>query len=173
MKKTRKNAIPAQQLLSKEAIHLPPKERLNLLLHAKQYPIASKKTSAKGQLKEMLDFYNLCCFMLVQYFPSEQAKNNFVFLHFVTSKKTNSSIMSDELAKCFRLLNRYEELENKISAIQSLFWQYQETFPDLYDSYNLENIATEKISDIIHNSLELLKDDSSYVEKLLQRWELL
>ena len=37
-----------QQLLSKEAISLPPKERLALLLKSKRYPIVRKKTSAKG-----------------------------------------------------------------------------------------------------------------------------
>ncbi len=60
-----------QQLLSKEAINLPPKEQLNLLLKANKYPLVRKRTSATKQIKEMIDFYNLCCLMLAQYFPNE------------------------------------------------------------------------------------------------------
>ena len=56
------------QLLSKEAIKLPPKQRLELLLKAETYPIVKKRTSAEGQIREMIDFYNLCCLMLAKHF---------------------------------------------------------------------------------------------------------
>lgn len=59
---------PEEQLLSKQAIQLPPKERLRLLLSTTRYPIVRKRTSAEAQIKEMLDFYYLCSIILVEYF---------------------------------------------------------------------------------------------------------
>lgn len=161
-----------QQLLSKEAISLPPKERLALLLKAKRYPIVRKKTSAKGQIEEMIDFYNFCCFMLGQYFPNEQATNNFLLLNFLISKEDSNTPVTDKLAEAFRLLSSYEDLENKISAIQMLFHQYKSTFPDIYQLYNLDDLVNEKMSDIIQTSKELIGYDSSYAERLMERWEL-
>ena len=161
-----------QQLLSKEAISLPPKQRLDLLLKAKRYPIVRKKTSAKGQIEEMIDFYNFCCFMLGQYFPNEQATNNFLLLNFLISKEDSNTPATDKLAEAFRLLSSYEDLENKITAIQTLFHQYQSAFPDIYQLYNLGDLANEKVSDIIQDSKELIGYDSSYAERLKERWEL-
>lgn len=161
-----------QQLLSKEAIKLPPKERLNLLLKAKRYPIVKKRTSAEGQIKEMIDFYNLLCLMLAQYFPNEQAENNFFLLSIIASQGDAQEVVNGKLAKAFRLLHGYEELENRITAIQWLFHQYEEVFPDIYQHYNLEDIAFEQISDIVENSRQLLTHDTDCVEKLLERWEL-
>lgn len=161
-----------QQLLSKEAIKLPPKERLILLLNAKGYPIVKKRTSAEGQIKEMIDFYNLCCLMLAQYFPNEQADNNFLLLNIIDSQRNSQEVVNGKLAKAFRLLHGYEELENRITAIQGLFYQYEKTFPDIYQRYNLEDIAFQPISDIVENFRQLLTHDTNCVEKLLERWEL-
>lgn len=74
--------------------------------------------------------------------------------------------------EAFRLLHGYEELENRITAIQGLFYQYEKTFPDIYQRYNLEDIAFQPISDIVKNFRQLLTYDTDYVEKLLERWEL-
>lgn len=161
-----------QQLLSKEAISLPPKERLALLLKAKRYPIVRKKTSAKGQIEEMIDFYNFCCFMLGQYFPNEQATNNFLLINFLISKEDSNAPVTNKLAEAFRLLTSYEELENKITAVQMLFRQYQSTFPDIYQLYNLDDLANEKVSDIIQDSKELIGYNPSYAKRLMERWEL-
>ena len=87
-----------QQLLSKEAISLPPKERLALLLKAKRYPIVRKKSSAKCQIEEMIDFYNFCSFMLIQYFPNEQSTNNFLLLNFFISKEDANALTTNKLA---------------------------------------------------------------------------
>lgn len=165
-------ALIEQQLLSKPAINLPPKERLGLLLKAKRYPIVRKKTSAKSQIEEMIDFYNLCCLMLTRYFPNEQSMNNFVLLNLITTRNNAETIVADKLAEAFKLLSDYEELENTITAIQILFHQYQEVFPDIYQSYNLENLANEQIGNIIENSRKLLISDPSYSEKLMDRWGL-
>lgn len=160
-----------QQLFSKEALKLPPKRRLELLLKTKRYPIVTKQTSAEKQLKEMLDFYNLCCLMLAWYFPNEKAENNFLKLSFMASQETQS-IIPERLSEAFKLLERYEDLEDKISSIQMLFYQYKNSFPELYQSYNLEDITTEHISSIIKDSKELSKD-SQCVEEILRRWELI
>ena len=162
--------ITSQQLFSKNAISLPPKERLSLLVKAERYPIVRKRTSAKGQIEEMIDFYKFCCIMLVQYFPNEQATNNFLLLNFLVSKEVSDVPVTNKLAEAFRLINSYEELENKISAIQMLFHQYQSAFPDIYQAYNLDDLVKEKISDIIQNSKELISYDSSYTERLMKRW---
>lgn len=161
-----------QQLLSKQATKLPPRERLELLLKAKKYPIVTKRTSAEMQLKEMLDLYNLLCIMLTQFFPNEKSESNFLLLNFAVTQNTTQTIMSAKLAKAFKLLRGYEELENKITAIQILFNEYQETFPDLYQRYNLEYVVNEHISDIIKNSRQLLSDSPLEVKELLERWEI-
>lgn len=161
-----------QQLLSKEATNLPPKERFNLLLKAKKYPLVRKKTAATKQIEEMIDFYNLCCLMLAQYFPNEQAENNFLLLNFLASQETNE-IVTGQLVEAFKLLHGYEELERRITAIQNLFFEYQETFPDLYQLYNLEDIVYEKISDIVETTKQLLCTDKTYAKKLLERWGIL
>lgn len=161
-----------QQLFSKEAISLSPKERLALLLKVEKYPIVRKKTSAEKQIEEMIDLYNICCIMLAKYFPNKQAKDNFFLLNLIIFKGETKTIVDDKLVKAFKVLNNYEELENKIISIQRLFNEYRETFPDIFELYNLQDFATEKISDIIENSQELLSSDLPYIKKLLERWGL-
>lgn len=162
-----------KQLLSKEAINLPPKQRLKLLLNAKSYPIVRKRTSAEGQLKEMIAFYNLCCVMLAQYFPSEEAEDNFIKLSFIASQEDTQSTITGKLTEAFKMLKSYEELERKVTAIQMLFYQYYYSYPDLYQSYNLEDLATERAIDRIRNIRELIKEDSNLIEEVLKRWDLL
>ena len=158
------------QLLSKSAINLPPKERLELLLKCKRYPIVKKKTSSEKQLKEMIDFYNLCSIILAKYFPTEQAENNFMLLSILDSQEETPSITDEQLSRAFRLLHSYEEFENRITATQALFYQYHESFPDLYEEYNLEDISKQSIHDIIESGRYLLIEDVSSVKKLLERW---
>ncbi len=162
-----------QQLFSKEAINLPPRKRLELLFKTEKYPIIIKKTSAEVQIREMIDFYNLCCVMLVQYFQNEEAENNFIMLNFITSQENNKSIITGEYAKKLKILGGYEKFESKIADIQMLFCQYRYSFPDLYESYNLEDIATEHISDVIKQTKQLINDYPQFVEKILKRWEIL
>lgn len=162
-----------QQLLSKEAIKLPPRQRLELLLKANKYSIVSKRTSAEGQINEMIDFYNLCCLMLAQYFPNEEAKNNFLMLNFIASQESTQSVITEPLAKAFKLLTGYEELENRVTSIQMLFYQYQDSYPELYQSHNLEDMATECISDVIQKTRQLMIDDPQLIERILRRWDLL
>lgn len=161
------------KLLSKEAIKLPPKQRLELLLKAEKYPIVKKKNSAKRQIQEMIEFYNLCCLMLTQYFPNPQAENNFFLLSHIASEENIQSILTVKFVEAFKLLRGYEELESKVTAIQVLFSQYQYSFPDLYESHNLESIATERISDVIQEGKQLMNDNPQFVEEILNRWELL
>lgn len=161
------------QLLLKDAINLPPRQRLELLLKAEKYPISNKKTSAKKQIYEMIDFYNLCCLMLAQYFPNGQAEHNFLLLNFVALQENSQSIITEKLAEALKLLRRYEALESRITAIQMLFYQYQYSFPELYESLNLEDIATKSISDLLQEAKQLMNNNPKLVEEILNRWELL
>lgn len=162
-----------QQLLSKEAIKLPPRQRLELLLNAEKYPIVNKRTSAERQIKEMIDLFNLYCLMLTQYFPNEEAENNFFMLSCIASQENTQSIAIGKLAESFKLLREYEELENRVTAIQMLFYQYQDSFPELYQSYNLEDFTTKRISDVIQETRRLMYDAPQWVEETLRRWDLL
>lgn len=173
MNESRVNTVSSeQQLLSKKAINLPPRERFDLLLKAQKYPIVHKRTSAVAQVKEMIDFYNICALMVAKYFPNEKAIDNFVMLSLAASKESDQTIMTEKLAKAFEMLDSYEKLEHKITAIQRLFFQYEEAFPDIYELYNLEDFATEQISDIIENSRLLLDENPEFVKNLIERWEL-
>ena len=167
------NSKAEHQLFSKEAIKLPPRQRLDLLLKAKRYPIVRKRTSAVSQLKEMIDFYHLCCLMLAQYFPTQKAENNFFTLSLIASLENPRSIISEKLEEAFRLLEGYEELEAKITSIQMLFYQYHHSFPELYEAYNLETIATQHISDILQEAKQITSNAPQLIEKTLERWELL
>ena len=161
-----------QQLLSKESIKLSPRQRLELLLKTQRYPVVKKRSSAKAQLSEMIDFFNLCCIMLAQFFPNYEAEKNFLMLSIIESQK-NKSIITERLAEAFKLLKGYEELENRVTAIQMLFYQYQYSFPELYSSYNLEDITTKRISDVIHETKQLITNDTQFIESILNRWGLL
>lgn len=161
-----------QNLLSEKALSLRPKERLCLLLKTEEYPIVRKKTSAKRQIEEMIDFYNLCCFMVAKCFPNEQVTNSFLLLNFLISEEDSNALVTNKLAGAFKWLNCYENLENKISAIQTLFLKYESDFPDIYQLYNLDDFVNEKISDVIQNLREPSDYDSSYAKKLMERWEL-
>ncbi len=165
-------SVDPQQLLSKSAINLPPKERLELLLKCKRYPIVKKRTSAEKQLKEMLDFYNLCSIILAKYFPTEQAESNFMLLSVLASQEEIQANADEQLSESFRLLDSYEEFENRITAIQILFDQYHGSFPDLYERYNLEDISIQSIHDMIEFGRDLLSvnENASFVQKLLKRW---
>lgn len=160
-----------QYLLSKEAINLPPKERLSLLLKCKRYPIVRKRTSAERQLKEMIDFYDLCCLMLAQYFPNEQAENNFMMLSCMVAMN-EPQIITPELSRYFKLLTDYEKLENNMCAIKSLLFEYYYIYPDLYERYNLEDIATRKIYDAIERGKHLLNYEPDLCKEILKRWGL-
>ena len=162
-----------QQLFSKETIRLQPRQRLELLLKAEKYPMVKKRTSAEQQIKEMIDFYNLCCLMLTQYFPNEKAESNFIILSFIESHENTQSIIDEEILEKFKLLWEYEKLENKIIAMQRLFYQYKYSFPELYETYNLEDISTESISEIIKETKQLAVEDSEIVKKTLKHWGLI
>lgn len=162
-----------KQLLSRESTKLPPRQRLELLMKAKKYPIVKKKTAAERQITEMINFYDLCCLMLAQYFPNESAKNNFIMLNYIRALKSPSSILPDKLAEAFKLLDGYEDLEKRVTAIQDLFCQYQYSFPDLYEYHCLYNIATTQISDIIQETNQLILDDPHLIEENLKCWDLL
>lgn len=167
---------PEEQLLSKQAIQLPPKERLQLLLSAKSYPTVKKRTSAEAQIKEMLDFYKFCCLMLVNYFPNEKAERNYIALvgiELALGQQTVNQPISKQLSKEFELVENYEEFDKKITAIQNLFWQYSYDFPEIFDKYNLEDIATERIHEMLENARYMLESNPSGVERILKRWELL
>ena len=94
-------------------------------------------------------------------------------LSLIASRENIQSLTTKKIEEAFSLLSGYEGLERKITAIQMLFYQYQYSFPDLYESYNLEEISTECISDIIQENKQLMKDNSQHVEEILNRWELL
>ena len=158
-------------LLSKEEISLPPKQRLMLLLQSSRYVIVQKRTSAKRQIKEMLDFFNFCRILLLIFFPSEKAENEFVELSFMSSHDYHS-IIFEQFEELFKLLEDYEMLESRITSMQMLFYQYKLSFPDLYDRYNLENIDSKKISEIIQES-RLLIEQPDFVANVLKRWDLL
>ena len=160
------------QLLSKTSINLPLKERLELILKCKTYPIVKKITSAENQLKEMIDFYNLCSIILAKYFPTKQSENSFMLLSILVSQEETPSITDEQLSIAFRMLGSYEEVENRITATQALFYQYHENFPDLYERYNLEDISKLSIHDMIESGRYLLSEDVSSVKKLLERWEI-
>ncbi len=171
-------AIARQQLLSKEALRLPPRQRLDLLINAEIYPIVTRGTSAEAQIKEMIDFYNLCCLMLVQYLPNEEAEHNCLMLSIMASHLESSPISTDKLAtgklsEALKLLDDYEKWDNKITKIQHLFFEFENLYPDLYDSYNLEDIATADFMDIIHNTRWLVANKPQLVDKVLRRWGLL
>ncbi len=155
------------QLLSKEAINLPPKKRLELLLKSKKYPVAKKRTSSINQLKEMIALYDLCVLMLAKYLPTEKSKENFMLISLLDSQKDRSLVTE----KAFKLLGNYEELENKITAIQEFFYQFQKSFPDLYESYNLDELTDASFNKMIENGRHLLNNISS-VKTLLNRWGL-
>ena len=165
-------ASEEQQLFSKQAIQLPPVERLELLLKAKSYPMVRKKTSAKKQIKEMLDLYDLYCLMLVQFFPNEGAEEQCLLLTLMTTQEISQTAVNDKLSKAFRMLSSYENLERRITAIQTLFDKYREVFPDIYERYNLEEIAVARISDIIRNSRQLCQANPLWSKEVMNRWEL-
>lgn len=165
-----------EQLLSKWAIALPPKERLKLLLSAEYYPIVKKGTSAEAQIKEMIDFYNLCTLMLVKFFPNEKAEANYIALTVMeieAEQQTASLPISTKLSEAFKLVRDYEDFERKITAIRNLFWKYSEDFPEVFEEYNLEDIAGEKITDMLGRGRYMVETGRSAMEKILKRWELL
>lgn len=162
-----------QYLLSKESLKLPPRQRLELLLKATHYSITTKKTSAEKQLNEFLDLYNICCIMLIKYFPNKNAENNFFLLNCFSALDTSELAITRKTSNVICLLNCYENLENKITAIQMLFYQYKFSFPELYDYYNLEDIVNEQISDIVQETRELITEEPDLVEKIFKRWDLI
>lgn len=113
-------ARPEEQLLSKQAIQLPPQERLQLLLSSKNYPMVKRRTSAEAQIKEMIDFYNLCCLRLVHYFPNKEAEANYIALavaEIVVGQQTTNLPISEKMSEAFNLVRDYEDFERKITAI--------------------------------------------------------
>ncbi len=167
---------PEEQLLSKQAIQLPPKERLQLLLKAKRYPIVKKRTSAEAQIKEMISFYNLCTLMLVKFFPNEEAEANYIALTVMeieAEQQSTSLPISAKLSEAFKLVRNYEEFERKITAIRNLFWQYSKDFPEVFEEYNLEDLAGESILDMLGRGRYMVETGHSAMEKILKRWELL
>ena len=156
-----------QQLLSKQAIQLPARERLALLLQANRYPIVRKGTSAERQIKEMINLYNLYCLMLTRYFPSEEAEEKYILLNWIATLNINNA----KLKNALQMVKSYEEVERRITQIQLLFNEYRESFPEIYEKYNLEDIVTKQITDIIKDSRELCKDPV-WVQGVMNVWDI-
>lgn len=159
-------------LLSKEAIKLPPRQRLELLLKAKKYPIVRKRTSAEGQIKEMIDFYKLCCVLLTQYFSNEEAECDFFVLNIIASQE-KSKLITEKISKALKILGDYEMLEDKVTAIQMLFYRYKKAFPEIYEAYDLESYAYQKVGEIITDTKKLISDDPDFISIIKKRWDLM
>lgn len=169
-------AEPEEQLLSKQAIALPPKERLQLLLSTSKYPIVRKGTSAEAQIKEMISLYHFCALMLTNFFPDEEAEANYIALALIDSGQCQfgtNQLMPERLAGAFELVRNYEDFERRITAIRSLFWQYSKDFPELFEEYNLEDLCSQSIMDMLDNARYMVENCPSTVEKVLKRWGLL
>ena len=164
---TKQIVIVEQQLLSKQAIQLPARERLALLLQANRYPIVRKGTSAERQIKEMINLYNLYCLMLIRYFPSEEAEEKYILLNWISTLNINNA----KLKNALQMVKSYEEVERRITQIQLLFNEYRESFPEIYEKYNLEDIVTKRITDIIKDSRELCKDPV-WVQGVMNVWDI-
>lgn len=167
---------PEEQLLSKQAIALPPKERLQLLLSASYYPVVKKGTSAEVQIKEMLDFYNLCLLMLIKFFQDEDAESNYLLLKtldMTEQQSANNLPASKRWLEAFKLLKTYKEFERKITAIKELFCKYSKVFPEIYEKYKLEEIVSGEISDMLEGTKYMLKNCTSAEARILERWGLL
>ncbi len=162
-----------KNLLSEQTVNLNPRERLKLLLQSKSYPIATKRSSAKKQIEEMIDLYNLCSIVLARYFPDENADGNFIMLNFLFAmREPTRSLVNQELGKTFAMLDGYEKWEKRITDIQALFLKYSKNYPDLYEKYNLEDMVNESISSIVWNSREMLQDDNDFIFEVFKRWGL-
>ena len=166
------NAIELNPL-SEQAINLPPEERLRLLLKTKHFPIATKRSSAKRQIEEMTDLYDFCSVIIARYFPDEDAEDNFFATSFLTSIKYPMRLFANKkLGKAFQMLGAYEKWEDRITAIQQLFLEYEKTYPQLYEKYNLEELATEKISTIVWRTRDELSANPDLLFEVMDRWEL-
>ena len=155
-------------LLSKEAIKLPPRQRLELLLKAKKYPIVRKRTSAEGQI----DFYKLCCVLLTQYFSNEEAECDFFVLNIIASQE-KSKLITEKISKALKILGDYEMLEDKVTAIQMLFYRYKKAFPEIYEAYDLESYAYQKVGEIITDTKKMISDDPDFISIIKKRWDLM
>lgn len=167
---------PEERLLSKKAIALPPKERLSLLISANYYPIVITNISAEVQIREMLDFYNLCLLMLIKFFQDEDAESNYLLLKtldMTEQQSANNLPASKRWLEAFKLLKTYEEFERKIKAIKELFCKYSEVFPEIYEKYKLGEIVSGEISDMLEGAKYMLKNCTSAEARILERWDLL
>ena len=159
--------------LSEQAINLPPEDRLRLLLKTKRFPVATKRSSAKRQIEEMKDLYDLCSIILARYFPAENADDNFITLNFLSSVQYPMRLfVNKDLAKAFSMLGEYEKWEERITAIQQLFFEYKKVYPKLYEEYNLEELATEKISSIVWSTRDVLTKNPEFLFEVMERWDL-
>lgn len=159
--------------LSEQAINLPPEKRLRLLLETKHFPVATKRSSAKKQITEMKDLYDLCCIMLARYLPNENAEDNFIALNFLSAiQYPMRSVVNQDLAKAFSILGEYEKWEERVTAIQELFLEYKEVYPKLYEEYSLEDLATEKISTIVWSTRDAIAANPEFLFEVMERWEL-
>ena len=61
---------------------------------------------------------------------------------------------------------------NEVTAIQELFLEYEKAYPKLYEEYNLEDFATEKISTIVWSTRDALAANPEFLFEVMERWEL-
>ena len=125
------------------------------------------------QIEEMKALYDLCSIILARYFPAENADDNFITLNFLSSVQYPMRIfINKDLARVFSILGEYEKWEERITAIQQLFFEYKKIYPKLYEEYNLEELATEKISTILWSTRDTLAENPEFLFEVMERWKL-
>ena len=121
-------------IFSKEALALPKRERIKLLLSAKSIPVTTKGTAIDKQIKEIINLHDFVNMIYVRIFPTEERDAE--YLNFAFAK---SFIKELEIPQ-INLMEVYETFDLINAKLENFAYEVLMKYPNKYDEYDLDEI---------------------------------
>ena len=154
-------------ILSKEALSLPKRERIKLLLSAKSIPIVTKRTAIEKQIKEVIELHDFVNMLFVAMYPDENSDAEYL-------DNIINSFIDDICDTSTNIMQSYESFDNINDKISNFAYDVFQKYPDEYEDFDLDEIfvfknVQEKIDFFRYKYKEIgreefLKDLKSYIE---------
>ena len=129
-------------ILSKEALALPKRERIKILLSAKTIPVTTKGMAIDKQIREIINLHDFINMVYVRVFPTEERDAEYVNLAF--AKRFINSLSLPGI----NLMEVYESFDLINEKIENFAYDVLMKYPDKYDEYDLDEIFSSRYKKI-------------------------
>lgn len=121
-------------IFSKEALSLPKKERIKLILSLSKIPVVTKRTAIEKQVREIISLHDFVNMLFVKIFPTEERDAEYINFAFARSFLDDLSLPE------LNSMEIYESFDRMNEKISNYAYDVFQKYPDVYDEFDLDEI---------------------------------